>query len=126
MRFIAILTTLLLLAACGSQPLDLSDWPEGDPARGEMLFAESINGAPTCISCHALSDQGGVGPGLAGYAEIAGERVEGQSAEAYTYLAIVRPSAHIVSGYGNLMYAEYRSRLSDQQVADLMAYLLNL
>lgn len=115
---------LLLLSACEAESVDLSTLPEGDAQRGEALYNESINGAPTCLSCHLLSDERLIGPGLAGYAEVAGMRVEGQSAEEYTYLAIVRPAAHIVSGYSNLMYAEYGSRLSDQQIADLMAYLL--
>ncbi len=126
MRFLMLLATLLLVAACNSQPMDVSELPVGDPERGAVLYTESINGAPTCSSCHALTDERMTGPGLAGYGEIAGTRVEGQSAEEYTYEAIMQPSAHLVEGYGNLMYAEYRSRLSAQQVADLIAYLLIL
>jgi len=123
-RVAALLSVLLLVAACQSQPVDLSSLPEGDAARGEALFEESVNGAPTCASCHALTDERRIGPGMAGYADVAGERVEDQSAEEYTYVAIMNPAQHIVEGYTNLMYTEYRTRLSDQQTADLMAYML--
>lgn len=122
---IAIFVVVIgLLSACNSQSAGLASLPEGDAERGAELFTERVNGTPACISCHALSDESRTGPGVAGYGEIAGSRVGGQSAEEYTYQAIVRPSAHLVEGYGNLMYAEYRSRLSEQQIADLMAYLL--
>ncbi|MCA9913378.1 MAG: cytochrome c [Anaerolineae bacterium] len=124
MRVAFFIVLIGLLAACESQPMDVSALPEGDAERGAALFSESINGAPTCSSCHALTDERMTGPGLAGYSERAASQVEGESAEEYTYQSIVRPSAHLVEGYGNLMYAEYRSRLSEQQVADLMAYLL--
>ena len=126
-RVILLGVMVTILAACQASS-DVSETvaalPDGDPARGETLFAESIDGAPTCTSCHALTDASGIGPGLAGYAEIAGNRVDGQSAEVYTYITIMTPSDYIVNGYGNLMYAEYRSRLDEQQVADLIAFML--
>ncbi|MGJ3238669.1 MAG: c-type cytochrome [Anaerolineae bacterium] len=119
-----ILMSLLTLTACGNSGSE--SLPQGNAQRGEALFVESINTTPSCSSCHALTEQSILGPGLAGYQHVAGERVEGLSADAYTYQAIVRPASHLVEGYGNLMYTEYGSRLSDQELADLIAYLLTL
>lgn len=121
------LTLVLLLTACQPQPDPVeavAALPEGDPTRGETLFAEAIGGTPTCISCHLLTDQADIGPGMAGYGDRAGSTVPDQSAEVYSYVAIMNPADHIVAGYGNVMYSEYRSRLNEQQVADLIAYML--
>jgi cytochrome c2 len=92
----------------------------GDPADGELVFEE--NG---CDSCHSLEEGvDGAGPSLAGIANIAAERVEGQSAEEYLYEAIVNPSAHIVEGYNDIMPAY--DTLGEQNLNDLIAYLMTL
>jgi hypothetical protein len=38
--------------------------------------------------------------------------------------SVVQPAAYIVSGFGNVMFNQYAQRLSAQQIADLVAYLL--
>jgi len=124
-----LLLLTLILAACGgggTDPADVvAELPDGDPVRGAALYVEAINGAPTCQSCHALDESsGGVGPSLGGYAERAANEVSGQNAEVYTYIAIIKPADHIVDGYGNLMYTEYRSKLEARDIADLIAFLL--
>jgi len=118
----------MVLTACQSEPPEVAviDLPPGDVGSGEKLYLQSIDGAPTCISCHALSDEDGLGPGLAGYGDIAGERVEGESAEEYTYYSIIRTAHYVVPGYSNIMYAEYESVLEPADIADLIAYLLEL
>jgi mono/diheme cytochrome c family protein len=131
MRLFYLFTSLMfafLLAACGSstsggtaEPL-----PPGDSARGEELFTQTISGAPACSTCHMLDGSTLVGPSLQGYASVAGTRVEGKSAEDYTHESILRPPAHIVSGFSNVMYNQYERHLSSQQTADLIAYLLTL
>ncbi len=128
MRLLISLMLLMLLAACapGHAQTSLDELPPGDAGRGAALFTETINGAPSCASCHTLDDSTVVGPGLQDYAAIAATRVEGVSAEEYTHASIVRPAAHVVSGFGNLMYNQYAQRLSPQQIADLIAYLLTL
>jgi cytochrome c553 len=113
----------LLLAACGSAPTP-TDLPPGDAASGEALFAEAINGAPPCSSCHSLDEAVVVGPGFAGYGAAAETRVDGLSAEAYTAQSITQPAAHLVSGFANVMYSNYGQKLDAQQVADLTAFLL--
>ena len=135
-RAIMLMLIALILSACGandSEPIisediqsALSALPEGDSASGEMLFAQRIGNAPACSGCHQISDDRGVGPGLAGYADHAGDVIEGQDAIEYTYLSIVSPAAHIVDGYANVMYDGYGKALDDQQMADIIAYLLSL
>lgn len=123
MRLFGIVMLCLLLAACAPAPVP-TDLPPGDAASGEALFTQAINGAPPCSSCHALDETGVVGPGFAGYGAVAGTRVEGLSAEAYTAQSITQPVAHIVSGFANIMYSNYGQKLDAQQVADLTAFLL--
>lgn len=125
---------VISLAACQASddsaadaPSGYAALPPGDPARGAEIYDEALNGGLPCVQCHVLDgENAGVGPTLLGYADVAGERVAGQSAEDYTYNAIVRPALHITPGYANLMPTNYRSTLEDQDLADLIAYLLTL
>lgn len=127
---LALLGVLLLLgAACTPEPspLTVAGLPASrNAARGAEVFARSVDGAPACGSCHRLDEAPGRGPGLAGYGSRAGAQVAGQSAEVYTFDSIVAPAHYIVSGYSNIMYADYASRLSAQEIADLIAFLLGL
>lgn len=119
--------TAFTLAACAGQGLpQYADLPIGNPARGAALFSESINGAPSCTSCHVLQGVGLSAPSFEGYGAVAGERVSGLSAGEYTLQSIVQPAVHLVSGYTNVMYNQYAQRLNPQQIADLIAYLLTL
>ena len=119
---------LLLLLACSPDelPYTLADLPEGNAARGATLFEQSINGTPACATCHTTGGGRSSGPALDGYAAVAGERVQGQTAREYTFYSIVRPAKHIVRGYSNVMHNDYASKLSQQEVADLIAFLLTL
>ncbi len=122
-----LVVLVLVVGACESEPpkVALDDLPSGDAERGAALFTQSINNAPTCASCHQLSEARGVGPGLAGYAAVAGRRVADESAAEYSYFSLVRPTRHLVTGYSNVM-PSYEDVLSEQQLADLIAYLLTL
>lgn len=128
MRYVWILVAVLFLAACsqGEPQTSFEDLPAGDAQRGADLFANGADDAPACITCHTLDGNNQAGPSVQGYASRAGSRVEGQSAEEYTYRSIVRVSAHVVSGYSNVMPNDYEEKLSAQQLADLVAYLLTL
>jgi cytochrome c2 len=129
MRIILLCTLILsLIIACSppSSAASADSLPPGDADNGAALFTESIGGAPACSTCHTLDEIKLVGPGLQGYAERAIIRVEGVSAEDYTYASIVRPAAHVVEGFVNTMYPQYEQHLTSQQIADLIAYLLTL
>jgi len=121
-----MLLVVLMVAACQSETpqVTMEDLPPGDAGSGEKLYLQSVNDAPNCASCHEGDNL--IGPNLAGYGEVAGNRVDGESAEVYTYWSIVRPARHIVQGYSNVMYADYEDVLEAQDIADLIAYLLEL
>ena len=67
-----------------------------------------------------------VGPNLANVNERAGSRVEGMGAEDYLRDSILHPGVFITPGYRGAMYAFYADALSDQDVNDLIAYLMTL
>lgn len=103
----------------------LAEWealPAGDASAGEQVF----NGEGSCHACHSLEpQQQTVGPSLSGLGARAGSARPDYSAELYLYESIVYPNAHVVAGFhGNVMPAGFKQRLSDQQLADLVAYLL--
>jgi uncharacterized membrane protein/mono/diheme cytochrome c family protein len=119
---------ILFLAACSSKGVgyQYSDLPPGDAAHGAELFSQSVGGAPACSNCHTLTGGQGAGPSLQNFAQVAGGRVKGQSAEVYTFYSILSPSKHLVQGFSNVMPSDYQSKLSKQQTADLISYLLTL
>jgi cytochrome c551/c552 len=92
-----------------------------DLGRGEQLAS-----ALGCISCHSLDPkQAAVAPAWYNMGETAAARIPGASAEAYLYQSIADPNAFIVPGYhANLMPQTYDQVLNDQDVANLIAYLL--
>lgn len=128
MRFATFLAfVVLMLSACSAANADVNEsLAPGDVARGAELFTEGIGGAPACSTCHTLDGTITVGPSLQGYAAVAPTRIEGMSAAEYTHASIVRPASYIVSGFGNTMYNQFQQRLTPQNIADLVAYLLTL
>jgi cytochrome c2 len=112
--------------------------PVGDIASGEALAVSQ-----GCTACHIAAQPGAtlVGPAwLAaqstdgkGVADHAAERIaaagytgRATSAGAYLYESIVNPNAYVVPPYApNIMPSTY-SALEPQQLADLVAYLLQL
>lgn len=125
-RHLIFTLIFLLIAACSPTATDSDTVQPGDTTRGAALFTESIGGAPLCSSCHTLDGSTVVGPSLQGFGAIAATRIEGQSTEDYARSSILQPASHIVSGFSNLMYNQYAQRLTPQQTADLVAYLLTL
>lgn len=127
MVLIAILC-VVVLTACQGNTASVIPYtevpPEGDIARGEQLFNEAINLAPSCASCH--NPDANAVPDLTGYGAVAGTRVEGESAHEYTFYSIAEPGRYVLPGYGNAMYNQYDEKMTPEQMADLIAYLLSL
>lgn len=124
---IGCLAGSVILAGCSTptSPSSAETLPEGDATNGATLFTESINGVPACSTCHTLDGSVVVGPSMQGYATIAATRTD-LSAEAYTLQSITQPAVHIVEGFPNAMFGQYGQKLSQQQLADLIAYLMTL
>ncbi len=127
MRFLTMFgLALVVLAACTPASGALESLPQGDATRGAQLFTQLVNGAPACSTCHTINGDPLVGPSLQGFAARAPARIANTSAADYAHASIVQPAAYLVSGFGNSMYEQYAQRLSSQDIADLIAYLLTL
>lgn len=129
---IVLILMILGLSACGEAndkpAYDVDALPETASAEnGRKIFEDGASGAPKCVACHTVDgDDQATGPSLKGFAPSAGERVSGQSAREYALNSIIAPGAHLTSGYGNVMYGSYGDKLSKQQIADVIEYLLTL
>lgn len=139
---IALSVLILAMLACASSggdgPRESSDpagapgaddpLPQGDPAQGELLFTGAADEKFQCSVCHSLQpDQRLVGPSLAGIGTTAVTRVDGYSAEDYLRESILQPDAYIVEGFQpGIMPEELGARMTGQQLADLIAYLMTL
>jgi mono/diheme cytochrome c family protein len=124
----------LALASCGGNGAGSTESVGpivGDALQGEEQYKRTVIGAasaPGCITCHSL--EAGVtlvGPSHAGIGARAGSVVAGKSAEEYLKESIIDVDAHITEGFNKGgMYANYGRDLTEQQVADLVAFLLTL
>lgn len=127
---IAIILFSALLVACGGGDSG-SSATSGDPGRGKELYHQTIigpNAAPGCVTCHSL-DPGKtlVGPSHAGVATRAASAVPGMSAEDYLKQSIITPDAHVTEGFtSGVMYQNYGKDLTEQEINDLVAYLMTL
>src|SRR4051812_14225353 len=136
MRRVALSAAVLLAlvaAGCGSKgvvaptpetvigtvPQASSSTAKGDPAAGKQLY--NSNG---CGGCHAFTpanSAGKVGPDLDHLAADAQKANQG-SLESYTTSSIKSPGSYVVPGFPDGVMPAFSS-LSDQQVADLVAFL---
>lgn len=126
--------TVLLAAGCGSegvtQPLPntvegtVPTGPTltGDPAKGKAVFASG--GCGGCHTFKAAGTTGTVGPSLDNLSESA--KAAGQPLEAFVHDSIVNPNGYIAKGYQpNVMPGTFQSQFSDQQIADLVAFIVS-
>lgn len=136
-----VLISAFLLAACGGGGQQAPSQPSGgavtgDPKRGEALFKQTTIGtAPGCITCHSLEPgQTLVGPSLAGIATEAEEIIKSpdykgkaKTVEEFLRESIVDPNAYVEEGFSpGIMYQNYGKDLTEQQIADLVAFLETL
>ncbi len=137
MRKVALIFLIMALfvVACGGDNGDGEEEPappagaSGDAAAGEELFKQTtVDSQPGCITCHSLEpDTVLVGPSMAGIANRAGTRVSGQSGEEYLRESILNTDAYTVEGFSaGVMPAALADVLSEQQIDNLVAYLMTL
>jgi nitric oxide reductase subunit C len=124
---IAIVLLSAPLAACGGS----SAGGAGDAERGKQLYNQVTigpNAAPGCVTCHSIEPgKVLVGPSHAGIATRAETEVPGQSAEEFLKESITNPNAHVTEGFASgVMYQNYAKDLTDQEINDLVAYLMTL
>jgi mono/diheme cytochrome c family protein len=106
--------------------------PEGDPVTGEAL-ANSL----ACVACHIAAPTGPAwlaADGEAGIGSRASDRIDdpdysgsATTAEQYLFEAIALPNVYLVPNYAEgIMPNTYANTLTDQEMADLIAYLMSL
>ena len=96
--------------------------PAGDAAQGEQIYL-----AQPCHTCHTDLTVGPAFPGDSPLAVRAVTRKPGYPAELYIYESIVAPNAEIVPGFQqDIMPGDFRQTLTDQELADLIAYLMTI
>jgi mono/diheme cytochrome c family protein len=112
-------------------PTPSVDLTKGDATKGAALFKSA-----TCMACHALPgvSEAKVGPAMTGLlaratTEIAGPQFTGKAktVEEYVYESVRNPNAYVVPAFAvngkSPMVVFGTDRLSDQDIADLIAYL---
>ena len=95
--------------------------PAGLASGGEQVFS----GAGGCVACHSLEPGVTlVGPSLDGIGARAGTQRPDYPPDAYLYQSIINPNAFVVQGFqAGIMPQTFGDLLSDQQLADVIAFL---
>ncbi len=125
----------LALVGCTASSGSSGGATTGDAARGEALFKQSTIGtasAPGCSTCHSLDGSTLVGPSQAGVvaraeAALQSADYKGSAKTVAEYLkeSIVTPDAFVEQGFTpGVMYQTFGKELSDQEIADLVAFLM--
>jgi len=106
-----VLLGALVLTGCSSDE-HLSE----EAQRGKTIFV----GAGECANCHDTSSGTRLlGPSLKGLAQT--------KDAAFFKESILNPNKDVTEGFSsNLMPQDFRQRFNDQQIGDLVAYLLTL
>lgn len=107
-------------------------FPEGDAANGQALFNTLKPEAGfACATCHRVdSTDRLIGPGLLGVSDYVNTTFPGRAPADYLHESIVNPNAYLVEGDPpfppSLMPQIYAQLFSEQEIWDLVAYLLTL
>jgi len=123
------LSLVLLIAVC------LVDIPQGDAARGEVLYFGVSSPYLPCFQCHEMPN---IAPNMSGLTErVRQERLSqpenaGQTIEEYLAESVIDPQRYIVPPYNDLMPAFWSSnfsgfhRITLIDLQDIVAYLMTL
>jgi cytochrome c2 len=134
---------LIVLTACGSivgstvttnivpTSTTSTTFLSGDPVRGQAIFngEEKIHAFVPCSTCHYETRHRfpRLGPDMAGISQRAAERIPGMSAVEYLRHSIRHPDEHVVEDFpSSTMNPGYADRLTDEDVEDLIAFLMTL
>ncbi len=103
--------------------------PAGDAAAGEALYnaGKPEAGATACRTCHVDTAVGPAMPGEPPIATRAATRKPGFPPEVYIYESITNPNAFLAPSFQpDLMPQNFSETLSEQDIADLIAYVMTL
>ncbi len=119
---IVMLLVVFLMSACSvGAPVQPTSTPDPLVLQGQQVFNAR------CATCHALvPDTIIIGPSLAGVATRAETRVDGQTAEEYLQLSVLRPGDYVVEGFTDIMITNFSKELTNEDMNALMAFLLTL
>jgi mono/diheme cytochrome c family protein len=90
----------------------------GDPTRAEAIMERYA-----CNACHLLGGERVAPPWT--MLSAAAERRPPLTAAEYIYESIVHPAVYIVPEYPASMPQDYGTRMTEQEIADVLVYLLN-
>jgi nitric oxide reductase subunit C len=140
---LVLIVVLLALTACGGgaakpaggeQPAAAAG---GNADAGKKLFNEPViasAGSPGCVTCHSL-EKGKtlVGPSMAGIATIAAADIKSadykgtaKTVEEFLKESIVNTDVMVTQGFQPGIMPKTYTKLSAQEVDDLVAYLMTL
>ncbi len=137
-QLLLVLALALLLTACdppgrkkkvasplpqtviGTLPKDQSASLTGDAAKGKTLFLST-----GCGGCHVYKPAGTAGKVGPDLDKLAADAKKANQGPLPTYVSnsIKNPGAYVVPGFPNGVMPSYGGQLTDQQVADLAAFL---
>jgi mono/diheme cytochrome c family protein len=121
LQFFAGLAVLSIVACSSLSAQTPTPTPDPFVLQGQQVFNAR------CATCHALvPDTIIIGPSLYGLATRAETRVEGQTAEEYIQLSILRPGDYLVEGFNNIMITNFAKELTNEDMNALMAFLMTL
>jgi mono/diheme cytochrome c family protein len=134
--FIIFLIVAFVVTGCaGVGQAGAPALPAGDAQRGQALFSQaSIRDTSGCVQCHSLArSEVVVGPSLWGVSTRAERTIHSSTyhgtattSEEYLREAITRPDADIAPGFAHSVMPDWLTVLDEQQIQDLVAYLMTL
>ena len=116
-----LLTVVVFLSGCTTSS-------SANLSHGETLYTQGKGEAPACLNCHTLEAEAfGLGPTMVGVVSRAeAEIANGQTVEEYLRESILHPDDFLVPGYRNIMYGDYADHLTEQDITDIISYILSL